>query len=319
MHKIVVLDGHTTNPGDLSWEKMEALGKLTVYPRTPPDKVAERVGEASIVLTNKVVFDKKILEKLPHLKCISVMATGYNVIDVQAARDKNIVVCNVKGYATDSVAQQVFALVLEFYSKIACHANSVAEGSWEKSPDWSYTLSTTKELTGKTIGIYGFGQIGQQVARIALAFGMKVVSNHKHPVRDKRRGVKFVAFEKMLEQSDIVTLHAPLTAENEGIINKKTLAMMKPTAILINTGRGGLIVEKDLKQALEKGIIAGAGLDVLSHEPPSQGNILIGAPNCIITPHIAWASFESRRRLLEESVKNVSAFLKGTPRNEIGK
>mgnify|MGYP001373252905 CR=1 FL=1 len=319
MAKIVVLDGHTTNPGDLSWEKMDALGTLTVYPRTEPAELLPRAHNAEIVLTNKVVFDKNTFAQLPKLKCISVMATGYNVIDVKAAQAQGVVVCNVRGYATASVAQHVFALVLGFYSKIDRHARSVAGGQWQTSPDWSYTLGSTSELAGKTIGIYGFGQIGQQVAKIALAFGMKVVSNHKHPQRDKRRGVEFVPFEKLLQLSDVLTLHAPLSAENEGIINAKSLAMMKPGAILINTGRGGLIVENDLRQALESGTIAGAGLDVLSQEPPEQGNVLIGAPNCTVTPHNAWASKEARQRLLDESVQDVSAFLKGKPRNEIGK
>ncbi|MCB9339129.1 MAG: D-2-hydroxyacid dehydrogenase [Lewinellaceae bacterium] len=319
MPKIVVLDGHTMNPGDLSWEKMEALGELSVYTHTPPTLVGERAKDAEIILTNKVVLDQSKIRKLPNLKCISVMATGFNVVDVGAAREHGVVVCNVRRYATDSVAQHVFALLLGFWSKISLHNKSVTERDWQKSPYWSYNLSPTTELAGKIIGIYGLGQIGRKVAQIALAFGMEVLSHHKHPLRDKMHGVAFTTFEEMLQRSDVITLHAPLTVENEGIINRTSLSKMKPTAILINTGRGGLIVEQDLKDALEDGRIAGAGLDVLSEEPPKDGNILIGVPNCIITPHNAWATKESRARLLEESVLNVEAFLAGRPRNEIGK
>ena len=319
MVNIVVLDGYTMNPGDLSWEPLEALGKLKVYDQTPSDLVIERAAGAEILLTNKVILNEKIFVKLPHLRFISVMATGYNVIDMEAAKKRGIVVSNVRGYAANSVAQHVFALLLEMTNQVGAHSWDVAAGGWQASGYWSYKLQTTQELAGKTMGIYGFGQIGQKVADIALAFDMKVISNHKHPERDRREGVTFVSFEKMMSESDVVTLHAPLTVENQGIVNKKTLGMMKPTALLINTGRGGLIVESDLKEALEAEKIAGAGLDVISEEPPKKGNILIGVKNCLITPHHAWATKESRSRLLAESAENVSAFLAGHPRNEIGK
>jgi glycerate dehydrogenase len=319
MANIVVLDGHTMNPGDLSWEPLEALGNLKVYDQTPSGQVPDRAKGAEILLTNKVILNEKIFEELPKLRFISVMATGYNVVDVEAAKERGIVVSNVRGYAANSVAQHVFALLLEMTNQAAAHSRDVAAGGWQKSPYWSYNLQTTWELAGKTMGIYGFGQIGQKVADIALAFGMKVISNHKHPERDRRTGVTFVSFEKMMTESDVVTLHAPLTTENQGIVNSQTLGLMKRSAYLVNTGRGGLVMEADLKMALETGVIAGAGLDVLSVEPPAGGNILTGVKNCLITPHNAWATRESRARLLAESAENVKAFLEGNPRNEIGK
>ncbi len=318
MINITLLDGHTTNPGDLSWSPLEALGHLTIYDRTPPGQVLERAAGADILLTNKTVLDETILSQLPRLRFISVMATGYNVVDVEAARSLGIAVSNVVGYAANSVAQRVFSLLLELADRPAAHSADVAAGGWQSSPDWSYTLMPTMELAGKTLGIYGFGQIGQRVADIALAFGMEVVACHKHPERDARPGVRFVSFEEMMAQSDAVTFHAPLTGANSGIVNSATLAMMKPTAFLINTGRGGLVVEADLKNALDAGTIAGAGLDVLSQEPPAQGNVLIGAKNCLITPHNAWATREARQRLLWESAENVRAFLDGKQRNKIG-
>ncbi len=315
MKNIVVLDGHTANPGDLSWSRFEELGHLTVHARTPPELVAERAAEADIVLTNKAVLDASTLAQLPRLRLISVTATGYNVVDVAAAQKQGITVCNVRGYAASSVAQHVFALILELTNQVAKHAKHTADGGWTASPDWSYTLSPLTELAGKTMGIYGFGQIGQRVADIALACGMRVVAHHKHPERDRRAGVDFISFEKLLAQSDVLSLHAPLTADNQGIINSISLAQMKGTALLINTGRGGLVMEADLKAALENGTIAAAGLDVLSEEPPRSGSPLLGLPNCTVTPHNAWATREARQRLIEESVENVRAFLAGAPRN----
>jgi glycerate dehydrogenase len=320
MKNIVILDGHTANPGDLSWSALEALlapfvGKLTIFDRTPPELVAERAAHADIVLTNKAVMPAETLAQLPRLRLISVTATGYNVVDVAAAQRLGITVCNVRGYAADAVAQHVFAMVMAVSNRIAEHSQHAKAGGWANSPDWSYTLSPIWELAGKTMGIYGFGQIGQRVADIALAFGMKVVAHHKHPERDQRPGVAFVTFDDLLAQSDVLSLHAPLTAENQGIINQGSLAQMKRSALLINTGRGGLVVEADLKTALENGTIAAAGLDVLSEEPPRNGNILLGVSNCLITPHIAWATREARQRLIAESVENVRAFLEGTPRN----
>lgn len=318
MKNIVVLDGFTANPGDLSWQPLEALGHLTVFDRTPPALVVERAGNADIVLTNKTVLDAATLALLPRLRYIGVLATGYNVVDVVAAQQRGIAICNVRGYAANAVAQHVFALVLALTNRIAEHNQHTAAGGWSASADWSYTLAPIWELAGKTMGIYGFGQIGQRVADIALAFGMRVVANHKHPERDRRAGVKFVSFDELLAQSDILSLHAPLSAENQGIINLGSLAKMKPSALLINTGRGGLVAEEDLKKALGKGLIAGAGLDVLSQEPPPRENPLLGIPNCLVTPHIAWATREARQQLIEESAENIKAFLAGKPRNLVG-
>ncbi len=318
MKNIVVLDGFTANPGDLSWAALAELGNLTIHDRTPPEQVVERAIHADIVLTNKAVLDTATLAKLPRLRCISVLATGYNVVDVAAANRQGITVCNVRGYAANSVAQHVFAMVLALTNRISEHAQHTAAGGWATSPDWSYTLAPIWELAGKTMGIYGFGQIGQRVADIALAFGMRVIAHHKHPERDQRHNVEFVTLEELLAQSDVLSLHAPLSAENQGVINKNSLAKMKKTALLINTGRGGLVVETDLKAALENEAVAAAGLDVLSEEPPRSGSPLLGLPNCLVTPHIAWASREARQRLMEESVENVRAFLAGKPRNVVG-
>ncbi len=318
MPKIVILDGYTTNPGDLSWEGLATLGNLQVFERTPPELVVERAKDATIALTNKVVFDEKTLSQLPQLRCISVLATGYNNIDVPAAQKRGVVVCNVRGYAADSVAQHVFALLLELSNKISLHVEDVKNGGWQNSDDWNYTLGQTTELAGKTMGIYGLGQIGNRVADIALAFGMKILAHHKHPERDKRPGVGFVELETLFSESDVVTLHVPLTADNQGIVNKKMLSLMKQSAILINTGRGGLINETDLKEALEHARIAAVALDVLTEEPPKNGHQLIGVKNCLITPHNAWATKEARNKLLEESVENVRAFLAGKARNLVG-
>ncbi len=317
MKNIVILDGHTANPGDLSWDALATLGNLTVYERTPPELTIERAAEADIVLTNKVVLDEKTLTQLPRLRLVSVLATGYNVVEVAAAQRLGITTSNVRGYAANSVAQHVFAMVLTLANRIAEHSEHAKTGGWEASPDWSYTLAPLWELSGKTMGIYGFGQIGQRVAEIALAFGMRVIAHHKHPDRDRRPGVEFVSFENLLLQSDVLTLHAPLNADNQGIINKNSLAQMKSTSILINTGRGGLIVEPDLKNALDNGTIAAAGLDVLMEEPPKSGNLLLGTKNCLITPHNAWATREARERLIAESAENVRAFMEGKPRNVV--
>jgi len=315
--KIVVLDSFATNPGDLSWEHLEQLGDTIIYDRTPPELLAERIADASIVITNKVILNENLIARLLKLRCICVLATGYNNVDVKAASRRGIPVCNVLGYSTASVAQHVFALLLELTNGVAKHYRQVKTGGWQNSKDWSYSLQAIVELLGKTMGIYGFGKIGRKVGEIARAFGMDVIAHHKHPKRDAKDWVSFVSLEKLFSLSDVLSLHAPLTSENQGIVNKKHLSMMRTSAILINTGRGGLVNEVDLKEGLEKGTIAGAGLDVLSEEPPVSGNILIGTKNCIITPHQAWASRESRARLLAETVKNVEAFLAEKPRNVV--
>ncbi|MDX1943275.1 MAG: D-2-hydroxyacid dehydrogenase [Saprospiraceae bacterium] len=315
--KIIIVDGHTLNPGDLSWESLEKLGKVSVYEHSTREEILERTQEAEIILANKTVFDAEILAQLPHLRCICVTATGFNNIDIISAKKHDILVCNVAGYGTDAVAQHVFALLLELTNAVGKHHGSVQNGDWSRNRDFCYTLQPVIELAGKTMGIYGFGKIGQQVAKIALAFGMEILATHKHPKRDAMPGVRFVDLETLFQKSDIITLHAPLTTENEYFVNKTLLSKMKPSAYLINTARGGLIHESDLKEALENNIIAGAGLDVLSQEPPKNGNILLNVKNCIITPHNAWASREARQRLLNETVENVKAFLNGKPRNVV--
>jgi glycerate dehydrogenase len=314
---IVILDGYTLNPGDLNWEGFEAFGDIKIYDRTPEDKVIERAINADILIVNKVNLTLQVLDQLPKLKCICVLATGFNNVDTIAARKKSIPVCNVRGYSSESVTQHVFALILELFNEVAAHHNSVLNKDWSNCPDFSYTLNPIMELSGKTMGIYGFGRIGQAVAKIGLAFGMNIIAKHKHPERDKMEGVEFVDTDHLFINSDIISLHAPLTEESTGLINAQSLQKMKPTAFLINTARGGFIIEKDLKSALESGTIAGAALDVLSAEPPSEDHLLIGIKNCLITPHVAWASVEARQRLMKETIQNIQAFLKGVPRNMV--
>lgn len=314
---IVVLDGYTLNPGDLSWEKLEALGQVTIYDRTRPEEVVPRAKDAHFVLANKQKLSRETLNQLPQLQCISVTATGYNNIDTAAAKDKGVTVCNVSGYGTTAVAQHVLALMLHFLNQVAAHHEDVLAGGWTAKEDFSYTLSPITELAGKTLGIYGFGQIGRQVGKLGHAFGMNVISKHKHPKRDAEPWVRFVELDELFSESDFISLHAPLTDDNAGLINRDRLAQMKNSAYLINTGRGGLINEPDLKAALENGEIAGAGLDVLSQEPPPGDHLLFGVKNCVITPHNAWASREARQRLLDETVKNIEAFLDGKPVNVV--
>ncbi len=317
MTKIVVLDGFTLSQNDLSWESLEALGEVDIYPRTTSSDFLARAKNADILVVNKYPIDKATIAALPHLKYICVSATGYNNIDIQAATERNIPVSNVVGYGSPSVAQHVFAMILHFTNGITQHHQSVQNGDWSRCPDFCYTLFPMIELQDKTIGIYGFGKIGQQVAVLAQAFGMRVLAHHKHPQRDAREGVEFVSFETMTEQSDFITFHAPLTEQNREIANADFFDKMKKNAYLLNTGRGALVHENDLKNALETGKIAGAALDVLTIEPPTKNNALFGVKNCIITPHQAWASHESRARLLAEVVKNIKAFLNGKQRNTI--
>lgn len=317
MSKIVILDAFTTNPGDLDWSPIQELGTVEIYDRTPPKKVIERCQDAAIVLTNKVVFDESIITQLPQLQLISTLSTGYNTIDIKAAKANNLTVCNVQGYSTPAVAQQVFAYLLNFANQVAKHDASVQAGQWETHQNWCYFLNPINELKGKTLGIYGLGKIGQQVAKIALCFDMKVIAYRKNSSKGSPENVALVDLKTLFSNSDFLTLHAPLTTDNQGIININVLNQMKSSAILINTGRGGLINESDLKTALEKEIIAGAALDVLSEEPPQNGNVLIGAKNCLITPHNAWMSQESRKRLIQESSENIKAFLKGNPKNVV--
>ncbi|WP_142685994.1 D-2-hydroxyacid dehydrogenase [Chitinophaga polysaccharea] len=317
MKNIVVLDGYTLNPGDLDWSGLQALGNVTFYDRTPEHEVAVRSKDAHIILTNKAIVSGETIRQLQQLEYIGVTATGFNIVDILEARKKNIPVTNVPAYSTTSVAQLTFALILELCHHTGLHAESVRAGEWSSSIDFSYWKTPLTELAGSTLGIVGLGQIGQAVARIALAFGMKVIANHKHPERDAMSGVDFVDLATCFREADIVSLHCPLNPANKEFVNAGLLGTMKKNAFLINTSRGLLIREADLAHALEKGIIAGAALDVLSAEPPPAGNPLINAPSTIITPHIAWATQAARKRLMHTSVENVKAFLEGNPKNII--
>jgi len=315
--KIVVLDGYTLNPGDLSWDGLEALGDCTVYERSAPNETVERAKDAEIVLVNKVVLNADRMTSLPKLKYIGVLATGYNVVDVEVAKSRGIPVTNVPVYGTRSVAQMVFAHVLELAHHVADHSRSVREGRWSRSVDFCYWDTPLIELDGLTMGIVGFGRIGRAVAGIARAFGMNVLAHDAFPQAEVPEGVEMADLDTLLRSSDVVSLHCPLTAENKGMMNAERLATMKPTAFLINTSRGPLVVEKDLADALNNGVIAGAGLDVLDTEPPPADSPILKAKNCHITPHIAWATRAARARLMDTAVENVRAFLSGTPQNVV--
>ncbi|HEY5371844.1 MAG TPA: D-2-hydroxyacid dehydrogenase [Hanamia sp.] len=316
--KIVVLDAFAMNPGDLSWDALSQLGETEVYERSSLEETEKRIADADIVLTNKSILNQKLINAAAKLKYIGVMATGYNIVDITAAHTRNIIVTNVPSYSTASVAQLTFAFLLELTNHTALYAKSVSNGDWVKSKDFSYHLKPIMELQDKTVGIIGFGQIGKAVATIAMAFGMKVIAFHKHPERDQMDGVKFVNEQTCFSEADIISLHCPLNEKNAQFVNKVLLSTMKPTSFLINTSRGGLINEQDLADALNDSIIAGAALDVLSTEPPKADNPLLHAKNCIINPHVAWATFEARSRLMNVLANNVKAFLEGQPVNVIG-
>lgn len=313
---IVILDAHTLNPGDLSWSEIEKLGTCKIYERTPAELMLERAAGAEAIFTNKVVLNKDTIEQLPQLKFIGVLATGFNVVDTVAAQKAGIVVCNIPAYSTNSVAQLVFSHILNFSQNISVHAASVSSGGWAKSIDFAYWLSPQTELAGKTLGIIGFGQIGQAVARIGLAFGMKIIFNNRSK-KDVNIEASQVDLKTLLKASDYISINCPLTTENQGFINKAAIAQMKPTAFLVNTGRGPLINEQDLADALNAGRIAGAGLDVLDIEPATADNPLPKAKNCYITPHIAWATFEARQRLMQIASDNLKAFISGHPINVV--
>lgn len=318
--KIVVLDGYTLNPGDLSWSDLENLGELVVHDRTPAEEVAKRASGAAIIFTNKTPVTKEAIDQLPHLKYIGVLATGYNIVDTDAARSRGIVVCNVPGYGTASVVQLTFALLLELCLRVQRHSDAVMDGKWTRSADfcfWDYPLT---ELAGKTIGIIGFGHIGQQVGDVAAAFNMNVIGNSRTKTdQQHRKNFKWATVPELLQQSDVVSIHCPLFPETKGLINKDSLQLMKKSAFLLNTSRGPIVVDEDLAAALNNGVIAGAGIDVLSAEPPPAGNPLFTAKNCIITPHIAWATKEARARLMQMTVANLSAFLQGNAINVVNK
>lgn len=317
MPKIIILDGYTLNPGDLSWGMVENLGEVTIYDRTNPDQITKRISDADVVLTNKVPLSRDVIMHSPALKYIGVTATGYNIVDVKAAKERKITVTNVPAYGTESVAQHTFALLLELAAHVGLHANDVRQGGWSSQPDFCYWKKPITELHGKTLGIVGLGKIGMAVARIALGFGMHVLAVHKHPDRDRMDGVAFTDMETLFRHADVVSLHCPLNESNHQFINRELLALMKPTSFLINVSRGGLVKEKNLADALNNDVIAGAGLDVLSTEPPLPSNPLLSAKNCIITPHQAWAAQASRSRLLNIAINNLNAFLDGHPQNVV--
>ena len=315
--KIVVLDAFTANPGDLSWQALHNLGDVTIYERTTAEQVVERAADAGAILINKVEITDAVMSQLPRCRYIGVLATGYNVVDIEAAHRRGITVTNVPAYSTASVAQMVWAHILSFASPIAHYSAEVSAGKWSACPDFSYISAPVVELAGKTIGIVGMGRIGTAVAKIAIAMGMRVVAVTSKTAQQLPTGVEPVSLEQLLSTSHIVTLHCPLTPGTRHLINHNTLRLMKPEAILINTGRGPLIDEEALADALHHGIISGAGLDVLAEEPPQSSNPLLHAPNCHITPHIAWASLEARSRLITIATANVEAWLASTPRNTV--
>lgn len=315
--EIVVLDGYVANPGDMHWDGLDKIGKLTVYDRTPADKIAERAANADAVIINKVVLNRSIIGQLPKLKYIGLLATGYNNVDVDACRERGIVVTNVPAYSTDSVAQTVFAHLLNITNHVADYAAAVNDGRWQNCPDFSFSLGAEPELAAMTMGIYGLGNIGRKVAQIANAFGMRVISPTSQAVNQIPDYVKKVNWEEFLAQSDVISVNAPLAADNLHIFNSDAFSKMKKGVILINTSRGPLINEKDLAAALKDGKVGAAGLDVLEQEPPRDGSPLIGIPNCYITPHIAWKSTEARRRLIDAVASNLEAWAAGKPVNVI--
>ena len=315
--KIVILDGYTTNPGDLSWNGLEAMGELTVYDRTRPGETVARAADAEIVLTNKVVISREVIGQLPHLKYIGVLATGYNVVDIEAAHDHSITVTNVPAYSTDSVAQMVFAHLLTVTNRTEHYAVENRNGRWSASPDFCYWDTALMEISGKSLGIIGLGNIGQRVAAIANAFGMMVSAYTSKTESQLPSYVKKKTLTAILAESDVVTLHCPLTPDTHHLINSETIRRMKPTAILINTGRGPLVDDQAVADALAEGRIAAFCADVLTEEPPKAGHPLLGIPNAYITPHIAWATKEARIRLLQVATENVRCFINGKPQNMV--
>lgn len=313
---IVLLDSHTLSSGDLSWQPLEALGNFTHFPRVREEDIPELAAEADILLTNKAPLTAQTLALLPRVKFIAVTATGFNNVDTAAARLRGISVANAKNYSSAAVAQHVFSLILHFTNDVGRLSRSIQNGEWAACPDFCYTFSPLTELAGKTLGLVGFGNIAQEVGKIANAFGMKVLCTKRSPA-SSGNGVVFTDLETVFRQSDFVSLHCPLTPETQGLINKGTLSLMKPSAVLINTGRGPLVDEPALAEALNTGRIAGAGLDVLSAEPPPHNHPLFSAKNCVITPHVAWIATEARQRLLDITAKNIKAFLAGESLNVV--
>lgn len=318
--KIVILDGYTENPGDLSWEGFEKLGEVTVYDRTPADKIVERMKGAEVVYTNKTPISRETIAQCPELKFVGVLATGYNVVDTAAAKEAGILVANIPTYGTDAVAQYVIALLLELCHHVGEHSDCVKKGDWTNNVDWCFWNHPLVELAGKTMGIIGFGRIGQRAARNAEALGMKILAYDEYQNKDlETENCKYATLDEVLANSDVISLHCPLFPSTEGMINKETIAKMKDGVKIINTSRGPLIVEKDLAEALNSGKVSGAAVDVVSTEPIMMDNPLLTAKNMIITPHIAWAPKESRKRLMDIAVDNLQKFLDGTPQNIVNK
>lgn len=315
--KLVILDAHTANPGDLSWTPLEALADCVIHDRTPPAEVPERIREADAVLLNKAVLDARSIAAAPRLRYVGILATGCNTIDLAAARERGLVVSNVPGYSTPTVAQHAFALLLELTNQAGLHSADVRHGGWSRSPDYCYWLSPQVELAGRTLGLVGLGQIGRAVARIGQAFGMRLLAHRRDMSGTPPEGVEYAPLDQLFAESDAVSLHCPLTPETQGLVNAERLARMKPTAFLINTSRGPLIVEEDLAEALHGHRLAGAAVDVLSTEPPPPDNPLLTAPNCLITPHLAWASAAARRRLIDIAAGNLRAWIEGRPVNRV--
>lgn len=317
--KIVILDGYTENPGDLSWEGFEKLGELAVYDRTPVDKIVERIGDAQAVIINKTPITRETLNACPSIEYIGVLATGYNVVDVDAAKEKGVVVTNIPAYGTEAVGQFAIALLLEICHHIGHHSKAVQEGRWESNPDWCFWDYPLIELAGKTMGIIGFGRIGQTTGAIAKAMGMHVIAFDEQPNDAGRAIADYVPLEDLLAGSDVISLHCPLFPSTEGIVNRESIANMKDGVIILNNARGPLIVEQDLADALNSGKVYAAGLDVVSSEPIKGDNPLLQAKNCVITPHISWAPKESRQRLMDIAVGNLKAFIAGKPLNAVNK
>ena len=319
--KIVILDGYCENPGDLSWDPIAKFGEIEVYDRTvdTAEAVIERLKDADILVGNKNTITGEIMDACPKLKFIAVQATGYNVIDVQAAKERGIPVSNVPTYGTAAVAQHAMALLLEITNRVGHHDSEVHAGRWQKGPDWCFWDYPLMELDGKTMGIIGFGKIGQQMGRLAKAFGMKVLAAGSRPTEEGRAIADYVEMDELFAQSDVISLHCPLFPNTKGIICKENIAKMKDGVIIINSSRGPLIVEEDLAEALHSGKVSAAAMDVVAVEPMRDDNPLLGAPNCIITPHIAWAPKEARQRIMDTTAKNIEAFLKGNPINVVNK
>lgn len=315
--KIAVLDGYTANPGDVSWEEIQELGECEIHDRTPQAEIVERARDAEVLLTNKAFVSGETIRALPKLRYIGVLATGFNIVDVEAAKERGIPVCNVPEYSTPNVAQLVFALILELTNRAGHHSDTVHAGRWSASQDFCYWDGSLIELHGLTLGLVGYGRIAQATARIARAFGMNVLATRRRKDSQPQADGEFVEADRLFRESDILSLHCPLTPETKEMVNASRLGMMKRSAFLINTARGALVNEKDLADALNEGRIAGAGLDVLSTEPPPASNPLLSAKNCIITPHIAWATRNARIRLLHVAAENIRAWLDGKPRNVV--